>query len=183
LLQDGVVSASCGPCAAFDKTSPTHPKKGNYMFALKKLASISLLAGFMSIAAGAQELPGKHPGYLHALSDLREARWLLNHQPGDVKVYADEDVAITELNEAIADIKRAAIDDGKSLEWHPEVDVREHGSRLLRSIEALKKARENIAREEDNPEVRELRRRAYEHIERATHAAERAHKEWLREVR
>ena len=139
-----------------------------------------LLAGLVPFAALA-DMPGKHPGYLHALSDLRAARWFLNHQPGDAKVYADEDVAITEIDAAISEIKRASIDDGKDLNDHPNVDLKEHGSRLLKSIETLKKAQADLEHEEDNPEVRELRHRALEHIAHATHAAEKAHDAWLKD--
>ncbi|MEO7105551.1 MAG: hypothetical protein ABIZ09_04185, partial [Rhodoferax sp.] len=39
--------------------------------------------------------PQQHPAYLHALSDLRAARWLIAHRPGNAKVSGDEDVAIT----------------------------------------------------------------------------------------
>ena len=135
------------------------------------------------VATFAQPLPGRHPAYLHALSDLRAARWFLYHQPGDPKVYADEDVGITEIDAAINEIRRASIDDGKDINDHPAVDVNEHGSRLLRSIETLKKAQADIRGEEDNPEVHELRHRALEHIERATRAAERAHAEWLKDMK
>ncbi len=135
------------------------------------------------LAASAQALPGKHPAYLHALKDLRTARWLLEHQPGDVKVYADEDVAITEADATINEIKRASIDDGKDLHDHENVDVREHGSRLLRAIETLKKARADIDGEEDNPEIHELRHRAHEHLDRAIQAAERAHAAWLKDMK
>ena len=137
------------------------------------------LLGLGSLAANAQGLPGKHPGYLHSLSDLRAARWFLNHQPGDSNVSADEDVAITEIDAAIREIKRASIDDAKDLNDHPSVDVHEHGSRLLKSIETLKKAHADIDKEEDNPDVRELRHRALEHIDHAIHAAEGAHANWL----
>jgi hypothetical protein len=145
---------------------------------VRYLAPLALL-GLCSLAANAQALPGKHPGYLHSLSDLRAARWFLYHQPGDSIVSSDEDVAITEIDAAIGEIKRASIDDGKDLKDHPAVDIKEHGSRLLKSIETLKKARADIEKEEDNPEARELRHRAFEHIDRAIHAAEGAHAKWL----
>ena len=135
------------------------------------------------LAASAQVLPGKHPAYLHALKDLRTARWLLEHQAGDVKVYGDEDVAITEVDATINDIKHASIDDGKDLHDHPNVDVHEHGSRLLRAIESLKKARADISGEEDNPETRELRHRSFEHLDHAIRAAEHAHAAWLKDVK
>ncbi len=135
------------------------------------------------LAASAQVLPGQHPAYLHALKDLRTARWLLEHQAGDVKVYADEDVAITEADATIKEIKRASIDDGKDIHDHENLDVHEHGSRLLRAIETLKKARADIDGEEDNPETRELRHRAHEHLDHAIRAAEHAHAEWLKDVK
>jgi hypothetical protein len=135
------------------------------------------------LGAMAQQLPGKHPAYLHALSDLRAARWFLFHQQGDSKVSASEDVAISEVEAAIGEIKRASIDDGKDLNDHPQVDIKEHGSRLLKSIETLKKAKADISSEEDNPETHELRHKAHEHIDRAINAAEKAHAEWLKEAK
>ena len=150
---------------------------------LEKMLLPLLVAGLLPMRALAQQLPGKHPGYLHALSDLRAARWFLYHQPGDAKVYADEDVGIAEIDAAIGEIKKASIDDGKDLNDHPAVDTKEHGSRLLKSIETLKKARADINGEEDNPEVRELRHRAHEHIDRAIRAAEKAHAAWLEDVK
>ena len=129
------------------------------------------------------DLPGKHPGYLHSLTDLRTARWFLEHQAGDAKVYGDEDVAITEIDHAISEIKKASIDDGKDLHDHPNVDVHEHGSRLLKAIETLKKAHADIDHEEDNPEARALRHAALEHIDHAVHAAEKAHDQWLKDMK
>jgi hypothetical protein len=139
--------------------------------------------GLLPLASMSEMLPGKHPGYLHSLTDLRASRWFLYHQPGDSAVAGDEDIAITEIDAAIGEIKRASIDDGKDLHDHPAVDIKEHGSRLLKSIETLKRARGDIDHEEDNPEGRELRHRALEHIDRAIRAAEGAHAKWLQEAR
>ena len=129
------------------------------------------------------DLPGKHPGFLHALTDLRTARWFLNHQAGDAKVYGDEDVAISEIDAAIGEIKKAAIDDGKDLNDHPAVDTKEHGSRLLKSIETLDAAERDVKGEEDNPEVKNLRHAAFEHIKKARDAANKAHAAWLKDVK
>jgi len=148
---------------------------------LTKCLALLLMVGFVSASANSQVLPGKHPAYLHALSDLRAARWFLYHQPGDAKVYQGEDIGIQEIDKAIAEIKRAGIDDGKDINDHPNVDVKEHGSRLLKATETLKKAKADIDQEEDNPEVRESRHRANDHIERAIKAAESAHSEWLKD--
>jgi hypothetical protein len=57
------------------------------------------------------------------LSDLREARWLIEHRPGDWAQTADEVEAIRQIDAAINDIKKAAIDDGKNLNDHPPVDA------------------------------------------------------------
>jgi len=149
---------------------------------VKVLISLALAIA-APIAANAQQLPGKHPGYLHALTDLRTARWFLYHQPGDANVSGSEDVAITEIDAAIGEIKKASIDDGKDLNDHPNVDVKEHGSKLLRAIETLKKAKDDITKEEDNPEARELRHKAHEHIDRAIKEAEKAHADWLKDAK
>ncbi len=146
------------------------------------LAGLLLLAA-AAAGASAQGLPGAHPAYLHALTDLRTARWFLYHQPGDARVYADEDGGIREIDAAIGELKHAAIDDGKDIGDHPNVDVSEHGSRLLRAIETLKRAHADVDREEDNPEARGLKHRILENIDRATRAAERAHAAWLKDVR
>jgi len=148
---------------------------------LIKYAALALLVGFMATSANSQ-MPGKHPEYLHALSDLRTARYLLAHQSGDKQVYADEDVAIKEIEAAIGEIKRASIDDGKDLNDHPHVDATEHGSRLLKSMELLKSARGDVNREEDNPETHGLKVRASEHIDKALEAADRAHSRWLKDM-
>jgi len=150
------------------------------LFVLVGVAQLSLTLRQAPVAA--QTLPGKHPGYMHALSDLRAARWLLYHQPGDPKVYAGEDVAISEVDAAIAEIKKASIDDGKNLNDHPALDVKEHGSRLLRATETLHRAKDDVDSEEDNQEARGLRHRAEEHIQRAIDAANQAHGEWLKDM-
>lgn len=152
------------------------------MTKLAKYFAFIVLMGLAQLPTMAQTLPGKHPGYLHALTDLRTARWFLNHQAGDAKVYGGEDVAITEVDAAIAEIKKASIDDGKDLNDHPAVDAKEHGSRLLRAAETLHRAHSDIDGEEDNPEVRELRHRALDHIQKAINATNQAHAEWLKDM-
>ena len=134
-----------------------------------------LLAIVIPLGACAQPLPGRHPAYLHALSDLRAARWLIEHRPGDARVSGDEDVAITRIDEAIAEIKRAAIDDGKDVHDHPPVDARlDNRGRLHRAEEILHKVHGDIAREEDDPLTRGLRDRAVHHVDDAIRATHRA---------
>jgi hypothetical protein len=147
-----------------------------------RIGAALAVCGAFTLPATGQQLPGRHPAYLHALTDLRTARWFLYRQPGDARVYADEESAIREIDAAIGELKRAAIDDGKPLDDHPQVDVHEHGSRLLRAIETLKRAHADVDGEEDNPAARGLKHRVLEHVDLAKHSAEDAHAEWLRDT-
>jgi hypothetical protein len=120
-------------------------------------------------------MPGRHPAYLHALSDLRAARWMLEHRPGDASVSAHEDVAIQQIDGAINDIKKASIDDGKDIHDHPHVDVPgDHPGRLHKAKELLDKVHNDVAREEDDPSARGLQHRSLEHIDAAIDQTKRA---------
>ena len=56
-------------------------------------------------------LPGSHPHFLHAISDLRAARGLLD-APDESNVVADERAASRLLTDAIRSARQGAIDDG-----------------------------------------------------------------------
>jgi hypothetical protein len=76
------------------------------------------------------------------------ACWLIEHRPGDASVSRDEDVAITRIDNAINEINRAAIDDGKDIKDHPQVDATlDRKGRLHRAEELLKKVHSDIARD------------------------------------
>ena len=123
----------------------------------------------------AQQRAQQHPAYLHALADLRAARWLIASRSGDARVSGDQDVAIARINETINDIKHAAIDDGKNLDDHPPVDARlDRKGQLHRADELLRQARSDIAREEDNTQIRGLRDRAIAHLDAAIRATDQA---------
>jgi len=120
-----------------------------------------------------QPPPGRHPAYLHALSDLRTARWMLEHRPGDAAVSAHESEAISEIDHAIAELKRAAIDDGKNIHDHPSADVpNDYRGRLHKAADLLRKVHADTYREEDNPDARGLRDRAIGHVDMALRATE-----------
>jgi hypothetical protein len=137
-------------------------------------ASAILIAALLPLTACA-DLPGDHPGYLHALTDLRDARWNLEHRAGDAAVSDREDVAIVEIDRAIGEVKKAAREDDKNLGNHPPEDARlNHAGRLHHAVELLEKAHNDLAREEDNPEARELKHRALDHVDRALEAAKQA---------
>ncbi|WP_243050631.1 hypothetical protein [Dyella sp. RRB7] len=121
------------------------------------------------------DLPGNHPAYLHALSDLRAARWMLEHRPGDAAISSHEDVAISEIDHAIDEIKRASIDDGKDLNDHPPITrPLDQPGRLHAALDLLGQVHHDIDREEDDPQARELKHRAIAHVDEAAHAVESA---------
>ena len=116
-----------------------------------------------------------HPGYLHALSDLRAARWMINHRPGNWRTTADEDAAIRKIVDAIREIKKASIDDGKDIDDHAMADeINDHAGRLQKAIEWLRRARADISQYEDNVFARGLRRRAFAHIDDAIRLTDKA---------
>ncbi len=137
-----------------------------------RLKSMLLAAAMLLVATWASaDVPGKHPYYLHALSDLRAARWMIQNRPGGAAVSANEGVAVTEINKAIGAIKHAAIDDGKNIDDHPNVDLpADYHGRLHKALDLLNKVHSDVAREEDDPMTRELRDRAVVHIDAAIDA-------------
>ncbi|WP_430391025.1 hypothetical protein [Dyella sp. 20L07] len=140
----------------------------------KRIFLSAAVAALLPLAAHA-DLPGQHPAYLHALSNLRAARWMLEHRPGDAAVSGQEDVAITEIDRAIGEIKHASIDDGKDLADHPPVDLPgDPPGRLHKALDLLGKVHQDIDREEDDPQTRGLKHRAIAHVDEAMHAIEHA---------
>ena len=116
-----------------------------------------------------------HPAYLHALTDLRDARWNLQHRPGDSAVSTQEDIAIVEIDRAINEAKTAAMEDHKNLAEHPLEDARiDRRGRLHQAEQLLRQARRDVAESESNPHAVDLRNRVIGHIDLAIQATERA---------
>jgi len=119
---------------------------------------VLFLALFFALGSGNVTAQGRHPAYLHVLSDLRAARAHVEKE------------AIHAIDEAINEIKKASIDDGKDLNDHPPVDAGlDYTGRLHRAKELLEKAHQDIAREEDNNFAQGLQQRAFGHIDKAIH--------------
>jgi hypothetical protein len=138
-------------------------------FVLLTLALVVAVVFPASPSLGAGPAPKDHPAYLHALTDLREARAHLRHPDGG-ELREQEKKAVHELDKAIDEIKKAAIDDGKDLNDHPPVDARmDWPGRLHRALELINKAHDDVAREEDNQFAQGLQQRALEHIDKAHH--------------
>ena len=139
----------------------------------------AILAIVLGIAAQAKPVTpaptADHPYYLHALSDLRAARWMLEHRPGNWTQTADEVEAVRQIDAAIGEIKKASIDDGKNLTDHPPVDERpNHPGRLHAAADFLRKARQDISHDEDNGFAQGLQIRAFDHIDHALIAVKKA---------
>ncbi len=149
-------------------------------FGFVSLAAVGagLLAGCVVAPPPPPPPPPHHPAYLHALSDLRAARWLIEHRPGDWAQTTDEVQAVHEVDAAINEIKRAAIDDGRNLADHPPLDERpDHRGRIHEALEYLRKGRADVAQEEDNGYASGLRNRAIGHIDAAIGATRRVFNE------
>jgi hypothetical protein len=117
--------------------------------------------------------PHKHPAYLHAISDLRTARWMLANRPGGAAVTAHENAAIVEVDHAINELNRAAINDGKNINSRPPADApADYRGRLHKAADLLRTVRADTYREEDNPSSIGLRDRAIGHIDAALRETE-----------
>jgi hypothetical protein len=139
---------------------------------LKNARWMVLAAGLVAMAVPTQmqagEVPGPHPAYLHALSDLRAARHYLNDGWAWEQVRHDDNAAIREIDAAINEIKHAAIDDGKGLNDPFQIDTRlSPHDRFRKANELLRSAHEDLARAEDVPQARGLRDRAIGHVDSA----------------
>jgi hypothetical protein len=126
---------------------------------------------FLALALGAlllpaatfAQMPGKHPAYLHALSDLRMARAYLETATDQYSVQAK-----TQIEDAINDLKKAAIDDGKNISDHPPIDAQvAKTNRFKKTQELLNQAHADVDREEDDPAARGLKTRILGHIDSA----------------
>lgn len=94
--------------------------------------------------------PAAHPRYLQAIADLRYARALL-YRPDWRDVMRDQRAAVEEIDRAIGEARRAAIDDGKNPDDHPPIEARMGwGDRFRRAMELLNSAQGNLSFEEDN---------------------------------
>jgi hypothetical protein len=144
-------------------------------FITKAVFAVLLLLSVGMISKASKPVQEKHPYYLHALSDLRAARWMIEHRPGNWQRTVDEIEAVKQIDAAIGEIKKAALDDGKNIDDHVKVDERnDHNGRLHEAADFLRKARQDVGHDEDNRFAQGLQARAYMHIDAAIDATKRA---------
>jgi len=118
----------------------------------------------------------EHPYYLHALEDLRAARWLIHAVPGNNwKVNHEEEKTIKFIEDGIQEINLAAIRDNKDLDDHVGVDDNpNHMGRLNAAMDFLRKAKKDVRRDEDNKFAENLQDKSLHHIRRAIKQLKRA---------
>lgn len=125
--------------------------------------------------------PAIHPAYLHAISDLRYARALLYREDWR-PVMHDQRAAVDEIDRAIGEAKRAAIDDGKNPNDHPAID-RGLGweGRFRKAMELLNSAEHDLAEGETNGAAAGWRNVALGNVRNAKRFVEKAmHDSWWR---
>jgi hypothetical protein len=143
---------------------------------------LTLAAAFL-IAAPAAEAQWwqRHPGYLHAMSDLRSAYWQIQHRDADDgEVYREERAAMSEIRAAYQELKDASIIDDKDIDDQPPADFGfgDHKGRLGTALNLLHRARLDISGEETDSYARGWRNHALNHITNAVHHLQYAMNYW-----
>ena len=152
-----------------------HPTKGaTEMRIVKSLATAVFgLLAFLFFAMGTPA-QAQRPHYLHALSNLRQARSLLQSD-GRPGVGIERNHAIEEIDRAIREVRAAARDAGRDTRFTPPPTTQGDPDRPLRSaLTLLDDARRDVAAGLDAPEDRGLQARALRHIDEARSAVGRA---------
>ena len=121
------------------------------------LAAVAIAAGGLATAPA---LAQSHPHYLKALTDLRLARALLQ-APDTGRAEGFEKTVIDDIDQAISELRHAAIDDGKSLDDHPPIDANvSHKDRLHEILALVEGAGRGLAVDEDDQKALGWRDRA-----------------------
>ncbi|MGD0737003.1 MAG: hypothetical protein ABR976_17865 [Terracidiphilus sp.] len=118
----------------------------------------------LSHSAPAQD---QFPAYLHAISDLRTARAYLE-MDGRPKFEGHRRHAIEEMDKALGEMKKAAIDDGKSpWEAPPPQNGGDPAEPIHSALKLLDEAHNDVGGGADSPENRGLQMRSLKHIDEA----------------
>jgi hypothetical protein len=137
------------------------------MRALKTLTVAASALLTLLLLLPATPAKAQFPAYLHAISDLRTARAYLEMdsrpEGGGARRHA-----IEEIDKAIDEMKKAAIDDGKN-PWHtpPPQSGGNPGWPVHSAMKLLNEAHDDAARGQDSPENTGLQIRALKHIDKA----------------
>ncbi|BCL33917.1 hypothetical protein [Nostoc sp. MS1] len=140
---------------------------------IHKITSIGLLTGLISLSLGhgiaLADIPGNHPYYIHARSDLRKAESLLETSD-EFNVTQEMRSADQYVRNAIRDIEVASALDDKNTSSYPPIDTSlKHRDKFQQIYQLLNTANQDIAREEDNNFVLSWRNKAEVEINQAKH--------------
>jgi hypothetical protein len=136
---------------------------------LRIAMTVGLMALIIPIAAQAQWWQ-HHPKYLHAMSDLRSAYWLIAHRDSMDPLANDEERrAMKQIRYAYQALKDASIMDDKDIDAQPPADFAfyDHRGRLHHALELLHDAHNDVTGEEDDPAARGFRHDALKRIDDA----------------
>ena len=137
---------------------------------MKTLVRLTLLSILTATCVGMAfaDKPGRHPHYLHSLSDLRHARGYLDKLAANEHRDELEQQAINKIDAAIRKIKAASIDDGKDLNDHPPIDAHlTRGDRYRKALELLDAAHHDVSLEEDDSKSQCLQGRIIADVDQA----------------
>jgi len=136
--------------------------------------STALLAALLltlPLAAGGDEAPARNPDYVHALPDLRTARWLLTPQPGDPPLRTNEDQAIQDINLAIRAVIKSGLYDSTDVSEHEQMQMaQDHTTRMHQALDLLHRAHAYLSKEAPDPMGTLVRNQVLEDIDRAGRA-------------
>jgi hypothetical protein len=137
------------------------------MRSLKSLTTAVFALFTLLFLSSATPAHAQFPAYLHAISDLRTARAYLE-QDTRPQFEGHRHHAIEEINHALDEMKKAAIDDGKT-PWHtpPPQSGGNAALPVHSAIKLLKEARGDVDHGHDRPENQGLRERSLGHVDAA----------------
>lgn len=147
---------------------------------LRVAMTVGLFSLLVPIAAHAQWWQ-HHPKYLHAMSDLRTAYWLIQHHDTmDPMVNDEERRAMKQIRYAYQALKDASIMDDKDIDAQPPADMTwyDHRGRLHHALDLLRDAHNDVMGEEEDPAARGFRHNAMKRIDDAARATEDAIHAW-----
>jgi hypothetical protein len=141
------------------------------MRAFKTVAAAAFALLTFSLFAVTIPALAQHPHYGHALSNLRQARALLD-QDTRPSFREEKNRAIDEIEHAIRDVAEAMRDEGRNPHFTPPAAERGDPDRPMRSALALldEAANDMSAGGGDTRELRELKDRTLRHINEARRA-------------
>lgn len=106
-----------------------------------------------------------HVAGVRILTDLRAARWMLDHWPGGWLQAKDVVTAEKEIDDAITDLGKASIEDGEGTEYHLPVDNRADTiGRLREAVDFLTTAQEHLVYDKPGKFTKDLRSTTIKHI-------------------